>query len=208
MKLSRYTFPLNSFYLPELTKNGIPIIKSCSNIPEKIFPYKLRSRRVTLQEKTGIHFFVDDYKFECLWKYPTRSIDYLKRFYCVFAPDFSLYLDMPYPMKLWNIYRNRWISSFWSLHGINVIPCVSWAEKDFFELCFDGLPKKSILAISSMMIKKNSESEKLFFDGLKAMIRSANPQKILVYGTKLKKEIEKEFNQEFIFYPHYRSYGR
>jgi hypothetical protein len=115
---------------------------------------------------------------------------------------------MPYPMKLWNIYRNRWISAFWSLNGINVIPCVSWAEEELFELCFDGLPKDSTLAISSMMIKKKSESEKLFLDGLKAMINYTNPKNILVYGTKLKKEMEQEFNQDFVFYPHYRSYGR
>ena len=189
--------------MPELTENGMPIVKRCSDIPEKIFPYKLRSRRVTLQEKTGIHFFIEDYRFECLWKYPTRSINYLKRFYCAIAPDFSLYLDMPYPMKLWNIYRNRWISSFWSLHGINVIPCVSWAGKDSFKYCFDGLPEDSVLAISTNGIKKRSPGEKLFFLGLEELMK-LNPSKVLVYGTKFQSDIIDRFSDNFIFYPHYR----
>ena len=38
-----------------------------------------------------VHFFLDDYKFESLWKDPDPRIERLKRFRAVLSPDYSLY---------------------------------------------------------------------------------------------------------------------
>ena len=100
--------------------------------------------------KTGIHFYVDDYKFERIWKKPEEYLDVLRQYECVLSPDFSLYLDMPMPMKIWNTYRSRQIGQFWQKQGIKVIPTLSWAEKETFEFCFKGIPKNSIVSVSTM----------------------------------------------------------
>ena len=42
-----------------------------------------------------VHFFLDDYKFESLWKDPESRIERLKRFRAVLSPDYSLYTEMP-----------------------------------------------------------------------------------------------------------------
>ncbi|MUG92745.1 DUF4417 domain-containing protein [Scytonema sp. UIC 10036] len=202
----RYLYPLNTFFTPELTEQGLPMVGSCEEVPEALYPYKLRSRRKQ-DQKTGLHFFIDDCRFEGLWRYPEKSISYLKRFDCAIAPDFSLYLDMPRPMKLWNVYRNRWVNSFWNYQGIKTIPCVSWADAESFSYCFEGIPQGSAIAISSMGIIKRSESESIFFNGVLKMLEVLEPKTVLVYGTKFEKELCDRY-QNFKFYPHYRKHGR
>ena len=46
---------------------------------------------------------------------------------CILSPDFSLYMDMPLPMKVWNMYQSRLISAYYQSYGIPVIPTLSWA---------------------------------------------------------------------------------
>ena len=43
----------------------------------------------------GVHFFIDDYQFERLWRFPDRYIPLLQEYDCVLTPDFSIYVDMP-----------------------------------------------------------------------------------------------------------------
>lgn len=42
-----------------------------------------------------VHFFLDDYKFEVLWKDPEPRIAKLKEYRAVLSPQFSLYTEMP-----------------------------------------------------------------------------------------------------------------
>ena len=62
------------------------------------------------------------------------------------------------PMKIWNIYRSRAIGQYYQEQGIKVIPTISWAEKETFEFCFDGIPKGSIVSISTIGVKQNKEA--------------------------------------------------
>jgi Domain of unknown function (DUF4417) len=202
-----YQLPLNTFYQPVLSDAGFPLISSFNKVPDEIFPYKLRTRHVPIKNYIrGMHFFLEDWKFENVWKYPTRSLDYLRKADCVIAPDFSLMADWPHPLKIWNTYRNRWISSYWQSQGINVIPCVSWCDKESYKYCFDSLPKNSVLAIASMGVKKRSESEELFFQGVEKMVEILNPKKVIVYGTKFQNSFDN--SDLFKFYPWYQKYRR
>lgn len=45
--------------------------------------------------RKGVHFFVDDYRFENTYSKPERSINRLRQYKFVLTPDFSLYSDMP-----------------------------------------------------------------------------------------------------------------
>ena len=56
----------------------------------------------------GVHFYLDDYRFDDkIWLRFERYVERLARFACVLTPDFSLYLDMPYPPKINNVWRSR-----------------------------------------------------------------------------------------------------
>ena len=42
-----------------------------------------------------VHFYMDDYKFESIWRDPHNALKKLKRCDGIITPDFSTYLDMP-----------------------------------------------------------------------------------------------------------------
>ena len=53
----------------------------------------------------GVHFFVDDYQFERLWREPNAYIKLLSEFHSLMAPDFSLYQNYPKAIQIYNHYR-------------------------------------------------------------------------------------------------------
>lgn len=161
----------------------MPIIQNNNFIPTDLigFNYAKSSK----DKNTGIHFFIDDYQFERIWNNPEQYVDILKEYQCILSPDFSLYMDMPMPMKIWNIYRSRQIGQYYQSEGINVIPTLSWAEKETFEFCFKGIPKGSIVAISTIGVKRNKDAMKIWTDGMDAMIKEIEPSTIIIYGGEL-----------------------
>lgn len=118
----------------------MPVIDRENIIPDKLigFNYMLTAK----DKHVGVHMYVDDYQFERLWNTPEKYIDKLKEFECVFTPDFSLYMDMPLAMKIWNVYRSRLLGQYWQSQGIKVIPTISWAEPETYNFCFDGIEKR------------------------------------------------------------------
>lgn len=129
--------------------------------------------------------FIDDYQFERFWNTPERYVDLLSKFNAVLSPDFSLYMNMPMAMKLWNIYRSRLLGHYWQEQGIKVIPTIGWAELETFAFCFDGIPEGSIVAVSTIGVKRQEEAYKVWKSGMDAMIGKIKPSVILVYGGEL-----------------------
>ena len=64
------------------------------------------------------HFYVDDYKFEPLWRRPHRV--FLSRPAACVEPNFSTTPDQPLACSLWHIYRKRWLGRYWQSRGIRV----------------------------------------------------------------------------------------
>lgn len=135
-------------------------------------------------EGKGVHFFVDDYQFVRVWNSPDRYIPLLKRFAAVFAPDFSTYSDMPRAMQIYNHYRKHWVARYLSDSGITVIPTISWSTPDSYEWCFEGEPRNSVVAISTVGCMKG-EARELFLMGFEEMKRQLCPTKIICYGAEI-----------------------
>lgn len=161
-------------------KYQMPIIKNDNFIPKDIIGFNYA--KTSEEKNVGIHFYLDDYQFERVWNNPEEYIEILQEYECIFSPDFSLYLDMPIAMKIWNIYRSRLIGQYYQGFGIKVIPTISWAEKETFEFCFDGIPKGSIVSISTIGVKRDEEAFKIWKDGVDEMIKRIEPSAILIYG--------------------------
>lgn len=176
LDLIDYTQLTNDFW-------QMPTIKNDHFIPDELigFNYSKSSSR----KDVGIHFYVDDYQFERVWNYPEKYIDVLFDYDCILSPDYSLYMDMPMPMKIWNIYRSRQIGAYYQSKGIKVIPTISWAEPETFEFCFRGIPKESIVSVSTIGVKEDKAALKVWHDGMDEMISQIEPSTILVYGGKL-----------------------
>lgn len=66
-----------------------------------------------------------------------------------------------------------------------MIPTISWAEPETFEFCFQGIPKGSIVSVSTIGVKQNSEALRIWEEGMREMIRRIEPSTILVYGGEL-----------------------
>ena len=171
--------------IEELTNDfwQMPIIECDDFIPDDLIGFNYA--KSSENKKYGIHFYVDDYQFERIWNYPEKYVDVLEQYECILTPDFSLYLDMPMPMKIWNIYRSRLIGQYFQKRGVKVIPTISWAEEETFKFCFKGIPKGSIVSISTIGVKRDEEALKIWRDGVDEMIRQIEPKAILVYGGKL-----------------------
>ena len=81
-----------------------------------------QAARCTQRADKGIHFFIDDYRFNRLWSTPDRYRPMLQQFRCVMTPDFSMYTDFPKAMQIYNHYRKHWIGAYLQENGIDVIP--------------------------------------------------------------------------------------
>lgn len=172
----------------------MPIINNDNYIPEKLIGFNYA--KTSQNKQTGIHFYLDDYQFERVWNKPEEYVELLKQYECILSPDFSLYTDMPLPMKIWNIYRSRLIGQYYQNKGIKVIPTISWAEEKTFDFCFEGIPQGSVVSISTIGVKRNTEAFEIWKRGVDELIKRIKPSTILIYGG----EVDYDYGQINIKY--------
>ena len=158
----------------------MPIIRRDTYVPEDLIGFNYA---ITNKEKNvGVHFYVDDYQFERVWNYPDKYIETLAAYECILSPDFSLYMDMPMPMKIWNVYRSRQIGAYYQSSGMRVIPTLSWAEEETFQFCFKGIEHGSVVSVSTVGVKNDKTAVAIWSEGMAEAIRQTKPAMILEYG--------------------------
>ena len=162
----------------------MPVIGGCSYVPEDLIGFKYVKAQNAIPEDTAVHFFIDDYQFERIWNNPPVYIGMLidRGCECALSPDFSLYMDMPMAMKVWNVYRSRLIGQMMQDAGLQVIPTLQWAEPETFKFCFDGILKGGTVATSNVGIMRDPEAIEVFRVGMDEAIKRIQPDTILCYG--------------------------
>jgi hypothetical protein len=163
---------------PAANLYGIPMLRP-TIAPEvhELVPFTSIGSR----PRHACHFFLDDYRFERVWNRPSVYVQRLSQFPVVLTPDFSLYLDWPYSVNLWNVYRSRWLGRYWQEHGITVIPTVGWAGESSFSYCFQGIPIGSTVALSPPDVRSSDVLYK-FLAGYREMLRQIRPVAVWSYG--------------------------
>lgn len=157
---------------------GLPEIKAVNIVPEKIISFNYaQSYPFEDRKNVFVHFFIDDYQFERVWNKPERYLELLKQFAGVFAPDFSIYINMPKSTQIYNAYRNNLLAHYYQQNGISVIACPMWADENSYWWIFDGQPENGTVAITTVGV-----SSEYFIKGFEEMCRRLTPNKILVYG--------------------------
>ena len=126
-----------------------------------------------------VHFFLDDYKFEAIWNDPEPRVEKLKKYKAVLAPNYSIYTEMPLSMKVYNTFRSRWCGAYLQSKGIKVIPTIAWGEPNTFWFCFDGIDQGSVVAVSTVGVRKEKA---LFMQGYNELIRKIKPKAVICYG--------------------------
>jgi hypothetical protein len=155
---------------PQVDAHGLPLVAWSSRVPETLVSFvEYRAGRAG----EGVHFFLDDYRFECVWRSPQRYLERL-RGSVVLSPDFSVFCGMPRPVQSWQLYRSRWCASYWQSHGIDVIPTMQWAEPHTWDAAF--AVRADVVAVSP------TGAGPAFAAGYAAMLERVRPRLVLAYG--------------------------
>ena len=165
---------------------NMPVLKACHFVPDALIGFNyvksiVENNRESEYSK-GVHFFLDDYQFERIWKDPYTHIARIQRFACALTPDFSTYADMPVAMMIWNMYRSKLIGQMMQDAGINVIPTVRWSTPDRYDFFFDGIEPGGVIAMSTVGLSHDKECQELSRNGLNEALKRLRPELVLHYG--------------------------
>jgi len=130
--------------------------------------------------KTGIatyHFYVDDYRFEAIWKNPAKIL--ASGVCAIVEPNLSLYDTTPIAYGLHQIYKKRWIARYFQECGILIYADlnVSAKFKDYNKM---GIPK-GYNAFFTRGYTDRLEYLKIEFETAKEISGLQTPN-LLVYG--------------------------
>ena len=164
--------------------NEMPVLMPVDAAPEDMVSFNF-CKTATEFDGVGVHFCIDDYQFERVWSRPEAYLDLLRGFDCVVCPDFSVYMDMPYPMKLWNLYRSRALGNWWQREGLTVVPNVTWSGPDSFGYCFEGIPRGGTIFISTVGVTRDKDARAIVEAGIKEALRRLEPARLLLLGSDL-----------------------
>lgn len=194
----------------------IPIIKAPDviKIPKGIVPF---SKMGSVEPKRfAVCEYENDRNFAALLRNPEEYVKALKKYQAFITPDASLYWDMPLAAQIVNLYRNHAIGYYMQSKGVYTIPNVRWGDErtyttDFLpeRIAFLGVEKHSIVSIGSYGVVKSGLEKKHFKAGLEAMLKTLEPEVVLVYGA-MPDEIFRDYRHltTFIQYPDWTSYVR
>ena len=163
----------------------IPVMRSTKIVSDKLLRF-MDWKDIKDHENYIAHFYYDDYKFMAAWREPEKYLNILRKFKAVISPDFSLYTDFPRALQILSCYRRQWCGAYWQSLGIDVIPDVVWGDKKSFAYCFDGIPKHSTVAVSTVGVTRdsdwNGETDNLFRAGYDEMMKRLEPTAVIFYG--------------------------
>ena len=144
-----------------------------------------------------VNMFVDDYILERYWNDPKRYVSIFNKAEYVMSPDYSLLIGMPEVMQMWQVYRNRAVGYYWQSKGINVVPTISWSDRNSFNFAFKWINKGSIVAVSNIGCR-NEEQLINFTEGYNEMIKQIQPNKIIFQCSKKYRQMFNANNVIFI----------
>lgn len=138
-----------------------------------------RSNDNEINTAKGVHFFVDDYRFEGIYKNPERTLEKYSQYAFILTPDYSTYTDMNLWRQMESVAHSRWVGAYWQSKGLKVIPTVSWGDARSYSFCFDGVEQNAVVAIGMIGCKGNKIA---FMRGYNVMLEKLAPSCIICFG--------------------------
>lgn len=205
----------NIAYFEADNKYGFPLIAPCKiGVPlssvhwidfDTAISESKRDRSI-YKKYNGLHFYIDDYKFQRLWNYPKRYIDFLKNFDYVIMPDFSLYYNFPQALQIYNKYRNHWLAAYFSVNGVNIVPDISLSSPECFDWSAEAYPQMSLVVFCDVGSQRDKLSREVIPQAFKFMQEKLAPSHI-IYFTRSKSVNFEESNITVVRLPFFRSKG-
>lgn len=132
--------------------------------------------------------FCEDHHIVGFYDNPADHLEALRDldFSCLTAPDYSTFADWPYPVRLWALYRSRWVARFWQSHGFRILPILQTvldpdtgndaAAYTLAEAC------PPVVACQCRTIKHQGGSFESFGRWLSTQVEIIEPEIVVIYG--------------------------
>lgn len=161
---------------------GIPVLMDLHNtqIPRDMIPFD-KALRCT-NKRQYVHFYMHDKEFSRVLTATTHYLDALKLYDGVITPDCTMMIGQSSCLQQTNTYMNRAVGFYLQKNGIPVIPNVRWSDESSFVYCFLGVPKKSIVSVSTHGCITTKAQKDMFRIGMEAMLDAIEPCDVLVHG--------------------------
>lgn len=160
---------------------GFPLVKKqeldLSNI--ELIACSDTSKHDDVNLHKGVHFLVDDYRFESTYNHPERALERFRQYRFLLTPDFSVYSEMDPWRQLESVGKARWVGAYWQSKGCVVVPTISWGQGSSYRFCFDAVEKHCIVAVGMIGCKHNRVP---FMRGYCAMMEAIEPEAIICLG--------------------------
>lgn len=168
--------------------------KSSVDIKQKSFIALDEIKRRETQENKDkiVHCFVYDDRMERYYSRPNDYIKKLSQYHAVCGTDFSTFLGMNPVEQNMNLLRNRRLCALWQQSGLLVIPTISWAEEDTFDMAFNNFEPGSTVIVSTLNYSDNKDG---YLHGFYEMINRVQPSTIICYAG-IKEEFFDFFDRE------------
>lgn len=161
---------------------GIPMLLDLKNteIPKGLVPFnKINTEK---NKAKYVHFYIHDYQFSQILTSTNKYVNKLKIFDGVITPDCSMLIGQAKCLQQTNTYFNRAVGLYLQKQGIPVIPNIRWSDEQSFNYCFLGVPKHTIVSISTHGCIRNKEQKRIFKLGLETMLNQLKPSSVIVHG--------------------------
>lgn len=148
-------------------------------------------------KKTILSFYTDDKRFESLWELlPKFTAKFLNaKMLGVMTPDYSCYIQDPVAMHVWNIYRSRYCGRYMQEAGVKVIPTITFTTPEWYDLVLAGIPQGcATVALQAQTMKVTDESARNIRRNLTHLMKTVDPERVLIYGSKTGRELCAENN--------------
>ena len=169
-------------------KYNFPTIHKTNAVPNSVIAFDKCIK--CKNNNQWVHFFIHDNKFQRLLNNPQKYLNKLSKYDGVFSPDCSIFWNYPLWKQIESIGNSRTIGSWLQRNGINVIPTIRWGKEETWEFCFDAIEGGGTVAVGTHGAMKNTESRKVFQEGLQEMTARIKPSRIVVYGIFVKKSLK------------------
>ncbi len=137
-------------------------------------------QNISIGDKNKIAFgFSFDKIILKYWNHPLKYLAKVKQCGVIATPDYSVYPKMNIIEITHNVYQNRWLGILWQNVGAKVVPTISWSEPYTYDVCFSGVEKGSVVAISTIGVHNDVQ---IFLDGFNEMKKRLCPRLIIVFG--------------------------
>lgn len=148
-------------------------------------------------ERCYLSFYAFDKAFESVWSTPGRfATNFSKNgVKAVVSPNFSLWIHRPYPERLWNLYRGRWLGRFFQEAGLKIIPDIDTGvlpeDHKIFTLGIPDNPPCVSIQLQTGLGRANKfkSNNELTLEATKFMISDLQPESLIVYGSQFGHEL-------------------